>query len=603
MLAPLCHWMRPQSGNFGDNGAKAINMNTLDRCTVFSKQFFLNVTIFPGNRPYRYRDPPEKRQRNGRSVTVIDDATDHVYHFSFDDAFTQPYFMDLSSWRMFFRVFRTDARRGDWTLWFTRSTCQIESERNFEPSSHPTMAEETEVPLLSPESRTELSPRQDELYDRFTNRTKNAIVALVSWCGLLPLFVSGSFIPCIPQIAEDFDTTGQVVSLAVSISFLATSVGGLIGASYSSFYGRRPMYMLGLPLLCLASFALGLAQNIPELMIFRFFQALGAAPGLSVGAGVIGDIYALEKRGTAMGIFFGACLLGPALSPLAGGLAAHYSSWRAMQFILGFSGAIGFIFILVLLPETSHPGTRGVDKLMRETNGTQKYAFVNPLKSLWLLRSPNLLAVTVAAWMNILAEYVLLVPLAYTIGVRYNIKNEALLGAFFLPAGLGNIVGAPLAGRWSDQILVKWKKRHGYFPEDRLRASLLGASTLVPLSVLLSGFTITYLDGPVGIVLTLCCLFFNGLGVDVVLNPIGTYSVDIFLSRSAEGIAANKGLRSILVSMGIAGIMPAINHFGIVATHALAAMLAWIGCGILFFTIRYGQEMRDSIDMGYTPIQ
>ncbi|KAJ6531870.1 major facilitator superfamily domain-containing protein [Mycena capillaripes] len=469
------------------------------------------------------------------------------------------------------------------------------------------MAEDAETPLLAPESPTELelSSRPDEIYERFANPTKNAIVALVSWCGLLPLFVSGSFIPCIPQIAADFDTTGQVVSLAVSVSFVATSVGGLIGASYSSFYGRRPMYMLGLPLLCLASFALGFSRTIPELMIFRFFQALGAAPGLSVGAGVIGDIYALEKRGTAMGIFFGACLLGPALSPLAGGLAAHYSSWRAMQFILGLSGAVGFIFILILLPETSHPGTRGMDKLIRETNGAKKYAFVNPLKSLWLLRSPNLLAVTFAAWMNLLAEYVLLVPLAYTIGVRYGITNEALLGAVFLPCGVGNIVGAPLAGRLSDQILVKWKKRRGgvWVPEDRLRASLLGASVLVPLSVLLSGLTITYLDGPVGIVLTLCCLFFNGLGVDMVLNPIGTYSVDIFLSRSAEGIAANKGLRSILVSLGIAGIMPAINHLGIVVTHTLAAMLAWLGLGILLFTIRYGQQMRDSVDMGYTTIQ
>jgi hypothetical protein len=64
-----------------------------------------------------------------------------------------------------------------------------------------------------------------------------------------------------------------------------------------------------------------------------------------------------------------------------------------MQYALGLSGAAGFVFILILLPETSHPGTRGVDKLMRETNGAQKYVFVNPLKSLWLLRSPNLLAV------------------------------------------------------------------------------------------------------------------------------------------------------------------------------------------------------------------
>jgi MFS family permease len=39
-------------------------------------------------------------------------------------------------------------------------------------------------------------------------------------------------------------------------------------------------------------------------------QALGAAPGLSIGAGVIGDIFRLEERGGALGIYFavGVCL-------------------------------------------------------------------------------------------------------------------------------------------------------------------------------------------------------------------------------------------------------------------------------------------------------
>lgn len=46
------------------------------------------------------------------------------------------------------------------------------------------------------------------------------------------------------------------------------------------------------------------AVNIPALLVFRFFQALGASPGLVLGAGVIGDIYKLEERGRAMAIFF-----------------------------------------------------------------------------------------------------------------------------------------------------------------------------------------------------------------------------------------------------------------------------------------------------------
>ena len=45
------------------------------------------------------------------------------------------------------------------------------------------------------------------------------------------------------------------------------------------------------------------ASDVPSLMFWRFFQALGSAPGSSVGAGVIGDIYKLEERGKAIGIF------------------------------------------------------------------------------------------------------------------------------------------------------------------------------------------------------------------------------------------------------------------------------------------------------------
>ena len=39
-------------------------------------------------------------------------------------------------------------------------------------------------------------------------------------------------------------------------------------------------------------------------MMWRFVQAFGASPGMSVGGGVIGDIYKLEERGTAMGTYF-----------------------------------------------------------------------------------------------------------------------------------------------------------------------------------------------------------------------------------------------------------------------------------------------------------
>lgn len=84
-----------------------------------------------------------------------------------------------------------------------------------------------ESPLL--ESTDPAVLEHEALYKRFTPSQKRWIVALVSFCGLIPceykfslriqsradgftaVFVSGSFIPSIPEIAKDLKSTGQVI--------------------------------------------------------------------------------------------------------------------------------------------------------------------------------------------------------------------------------------------------------------------------------------------------------------------------------------------------------------------------------------------------------
>ena len=159
---------------------------------------------------------------------------------------------------------------------------------------------------------------------------------------------------------------------------------------------------------------------------------------------------------------------------------------------------------------------------------------------------------------------VLLIPLAYTLvspyqvtnsrfksiltiskGVRYNITNEALIGACFLPSRLGNmgtsllsmtsaykfiyhrliLVGSPIGGRLSDWLVVYFRNRRGgeWYAEDRLRATLPGALLLVPLSALFGGLLTQYVPGTVGLVLNLFCLFMNGIGVKEGKSPYSRF--------------------------------------------------------------------------------
>ena len=54
----------------------------------------------------------------------------------------------------------------------------------------------------------------------------------------------------------------------------------------------------------MGSLGVAFARNVQQLFLFRVVQAFGGGGGMSIGAGVISDIYRSEQRGTAMGIFF-----------------------------------------------------------------------------------------------------------------------------------------------------------------------------------------------------------------------------------------------------------------------------------------------------------
>jgi uncharacterized membrane protein len=257
------------------------------------------------------------------------------------------------------------------------------------------------------------------------------------------------------------------------------------------------------------------------------------------------------------------------------------------------------VFIYLFLPETSHSHSGGISELTTPFN----FVWINPFSSIWLLRSPNIMAVTLANTSAMITEYVLLIPIAYTIGARYHVSNEALIGACFLPSGFGNFIASPIAGRLSDAMVEKWKARRKgtWVPEDRLRAVLVGG-LLVPLSVCLSGLITTYIAGTSGLVLNLLCFFMNGIGVDFVLTPIGSYNVDVLQSRSAEVIAAVTAFRAIILAPVTAVVLPSIETLGLVATNSIATMIAILGYGLIVLTIRYGARMRAWVDVGYTVV-
>jgi len=274
--------------------------------------------------------------------------------------------------------------------------------------------------------------------------------------------------------------------------------------------------------------------------------------------------------------------------------------------VLGLLGLIILTTIYFFFPETIQPGATGIEK-MKAAKGIDSstpfiFKFINPFKSLWLLRSPSLLLTGIIMSASQLSFFVSSVPLPYTLGVRYHITNEALIGACYLPAGIGSMIGVAFVGRVSDHIVIKWRrKRKGvWYPEDRLRAAIVPLAAIIPLSLSAFGFVNKYVDGDLGLWLSLVCLFVNGGGVDMTFAICTVYLVDIMQSRSSEILAAINIMRSVLGASTVAVILPMIDAYGAAATYLFMTVLIWISYGILCYIIKYGDEMRAGVDIGFS---
>ncbi|KAF9235275.1 major facilitator superfamily domain-containing protein [Melanogaster broomeanus] len=399
-----------------------------------------------------------------------------------------------------------------------------------------------------------------DIYSRFNYRQRRSILALVAFAGLTPMLVFKSFIPSIPQVAKDLDTDDAAVNLAIGMGAFVGAVSALFWASHSSVYGRRLMYLWGIPVLCAGSIGVALSTSLSSLFFWRLVQASGCSSRLALGCGVVGDIYPLEERGAALGLFWGIVLLGSMAFPAVGGINKGRVPARP------------------------------------------RFIFVNPFKSLWLLRSPNLLLTNTVAGMGMATEFVFMVPIAHTIGKKYNITSEEIIGACFLPYSIGNFLGAPVAGRLSDIVVQAWRqKREGeWVPEDRLRASYIGTLIMVPLSLVGFGLVTTYVEGTVGLVLSLTFFFTGGFGIDFIVTTVNSYGVDLVHSQSAEITAAGNAFRGIILAVGISLVLPSIQHFGILTTYVITALLTLVGHGIIHLVITFGDRMRAFVDVGYT---
>lgn len=126
-------------------------------------------------------------------------------------------------------------------------------------------------------------------------------------------FGSSIYTPGTDQIQAQFNVSRRVALLPFVFYLLFLAFGPVLAAPISETLGRRSVYVTGLFLLAVFSLGAGFARNIATLTVLRSFAGLFASPGLSIGTGVIADLWTPEQRMIPMTTYIFLVQLGPAL--------------------------------------------------------------------------------------------------------------------------------------------------------------------------------------------------------------------------------------------------------------------------------------------------
>jgi MFS family permease len=120
----------------------------------------------------------------------------------------------------------------------------------------------------------------------------------------------------------------------------------------SDRFGTKRLYLVTIALFTLASMACGVAQNLPELVIFRVLQGLGGGMLMPIGMTIIMRAVGPQNMGRVMGIFGIPMLLAPAVGPVLGGWFVQDFSWRLIFYVNVPIGLIAFVSAWRFLTES-----------------------------------------------------------------------------------------------------------------------------------------------------------------------------------------------------------------------------------------------------------
>lgn len=185
------------------------------------------------------------------------------------------------------------------------------------------------------------------------------VALLVAFNTALAPFAIDAYLPAMGVLAEAVGASIHRTELSLSTFLAGFALGQLLFGPLSDRIGRKPVLLGGLVVFLVASLLITQVNTLPELLAWRFVQALGGGATVVNSAAIVRDCFSGREAAKVMSTMAIIMLLAPLVAPVVGSGLLYLGDWWLIFVFL----ALYALFLLWLLgsrlPETRAPGRPG----------------------------------------------------------------------------------------------------------------------------------------------------------------------------------------------------------------------------------------------------
>ncbi len=371
-------------------------------------------------------------------------------------------------------------------------------------------------------------------------------------------------------IGISFDI-GAFALAYVNTVFLISSVIFMVPvAKIADMIGRKKIFVFGLIIYMIASFAAYFSISYEMLLALRFLMGLGAAAMATTAMTMITDAFGPKERGSAIGYITASVYSGLAMGPVIGGLINDAFGWRAVFVVTVPLAVISLFTVWKVRPDNITKEKKKFDLV-----GTVLYTVGISLAIVGLINLPRfesfvsmalgfMVLMTFARYEKQLNNPVLNVnifsnKLFFRTSLASFLINSANFSVVFFMALYLQTVGALSASQAGMIMFIQpliQTSFTAYF--GKLYDRMKDKRVLPTAGVMISGVGVTlmiFTSLEVNLMMVVISLIFFGLGNSVFNAPNTTATMSSVLPcdrGSASAMVAVVRQFGMLVSMGIA---------------------------------------------------